>query len=257
MGELAKPNLHARFTRITLQPPRTPQPRNCTRVSSTRSASGSRRASSATSRCAMATMTADSMARRRLLSAAGSRSAWRRSSRVWARQRSSTRRKPGLARGLLSACTVSPSSPATPTADRPGRAAVVLGAVLQMVDDLQRVAQGIGKPEVPPVLAVQLEQKPADRRRRPVAIVHELGPVGIAVLHRVLLEGRDEVAGVGEIDAGVDERAAQGDAPWQRPDRLIARPRTSARSMASRRSSFSAGARTGLSAMSSMARAKA
>ena len=45
--------------------------------------------------------------------------------------------------------------------------------------------------------------------RRAVAIVHELVPAGITALHGVLPEGRDEIAGMGEVDAGGDEARPQ------------------------------------------------
>src|SRR5256885_1116965 len=71
--------------------------------------------------------------------------------------------------------------------------AVVLGAVLQMVDHLQRGAERvIGGPNGLR-LAVQVEHETADRRRRISAIVHELVPIGVTSLRDVAAEGLKKV----------------------------------------------------------------
>ena len=61
-------------------------------------------------------------------------------------------------------------------------AAVILAAILQVVDDLQRRAQRVGGRPGRAVFAVHVEHEAADRHGRVAAIVHELVPVGVAQL---------------------------------------------------------------------------
>ena len=70
---------------------------------------------------------------------------------------------------------------------------VVLAAVLQVVDHLQRRAQGvIGRPGRAR-LAVHIQHEPPDRHGRIAAIVHQLVPAGVACLGHVAAEGFEQV----------------------------------------------------------------
>ncbi len=60
--------------------------------------------------------------------------------------------------------------------------AQVLGAILQMVEHLQRGAERVGGPPGGAVLAMQIEHVASDRGRGIAAIIHQLGPVRVAVL---------------------------------------------------------------------------
>ena len=80
--------------------------------------------------------------------------------------------------------------------------AVVLGAVLKMVDHLQRIAQRVVERPQRRRFAMQVEDEPADRRRRIAAVVHQLSPIRIASLGDVAAEGFQEI-----------ERVAVGQAP--------------------------------------------
>ena len=64
-------------------------------------------------------------------------------------------------------------------------ALIVLGAILQMIDDLQRRADSVGGGPHGRIFFVHVENEAADRRRGQSAIVHELGPVSVTVLSRV------------------------------------------------------------------------
>ena len=65
-----------------------------------------------------------------------------------------------------------------------------------MVEDLKRVAEGVGRTVSMPRPAVQIEQEAPDRSRRAVAVVDQLRPVGVPMLHRILLERRDQIDAV-------------------------------------------------------------
>src|SRR3546814_4828516 len=59
------------------------------------------------------------------------------------------------------------------------------------------------------MLAVQVGQVAADGSGRAAAVAQELAPVRVAQLHRILLEGGDEVAAARGRDAGFRQTDAQ------------------------------------------------
>ena len=97
-----------------------------------------------------------------------------------------------------------------PRAGRRGRAAIVLAAILQVVDHLQRRAQRVGGGPGRLVLAVHVEDEAADRRRREPAVIHQLGPIGVAGLAHVEAEGVEQVEGVAGRKAALAQSEAQG-----------------------------------------------
>ena len=62
---------------------------------------------------------------------------------------------------------------------------IVVLAILQVIDDLQRVAQGVGVMLARRILAMHVEQIAPDRRSGIAAIVHQVGPVVVAQLGRI------------------------------------------------------------------------
>ena len=99
-----------------------------------------------------------------------------------------------LEEGPLGACTHQPP-------DRDVDAAKTLpvaAAILQMVENLQRRAEGIGRGLRGGMLLVQRQQEAADRIGGEAAVVDQLGPVGVAGFHRILAEGAQQVAGLNE-----------------------------------------------------------
>src|SRR3546814_11947674 len=91
--------------------------------------------------------------------------------------------------------------------------AVVALAVLQVIEDLQGGAERVGGGVVGRMLAVQVEQVAADGIGREAAVAQELAPVRVAPLHRILLDGGDEVAAAPGRDAGFrpnDDRQSGG-----------------------------------------------
>ena len=73
---------------------------------------------------------------------------------------------------------------------------VVVGAILQMVDHLQRGAQRVGRRPKGMRFAVDIENEPPHRHRRQPAIVDELRHVGVAPLGHVLTERAEEIESV-------------------------------------------------------------
>ncbi len=75
----------------------------------------------------------------------------------------------------------------------PVEIAVILGAILQVIDDLQRGAQGIiGGPGVP-AFAMHVQHEPAHRHGRIAAIIHQIVPVAIAQFGDVAAKGFQKV----------------------------------------------------------------
>jgi len=84
----------------------------------------------------------------------------------------------------------------------PVEVAVVLAAVLQVIDDLQRGAERvIRRPDPAGILAVNVADEAPDGHRRIAAIVDEIVPVPIAQLGHVALERRNQVARMLRIEA--------------------------------------------------------
>ena len=71
--------------------------------------------------------------------------------------------------------------------------AIVGAAVLQMIDDLERRAQRVRGGPGRFALAMHVENEAPDRRRRIGAIVHEFGPIRIALLDRIHPEGAQKI----------------------------------------------------------------
>ena len=71
--------------------------------------------------------------------------------------------------------------------------AVVVGAILQMVQHLQRRAERVRWRPGHARLAVQIEQLPPDRRRRIAAIRHQIVPVSVTRFDRVEPERLEQV----------------------------------------------------------------
>ena len=90
------------------------------------------------------------------------------------------------------------------------------------------------------ILSVHVEHEAADRRRGQRAIVHQLRPVGVAVLPRVEPEGLEQIKRMLRAQAGLSKR---------KPQRLgmrIGAPRpVSASSRSSRSFSFVSGDKDG------------
>ena len=78
---------------------------------------------------------------------------------------------------------------------------MILGAVLQMIDHLQGGAQRVVGGPQRRRLAVHVEHEASDRRGGIATVVHELGPVCIALLGDVATEGFQKVERVlvGEV----------------------------------------------------------
>ncbi len=90
--------------------------------------------------------------------------------------------------------------------------AVVLGAVLHMVDHLERGAQRVvGRPGGA-ALAMHVQHEAADRHRRIAAIVHQLVPIRGARFGDVAAEGFEKIERVLVGQAPLGEHAAQRDA---------------------------------------------
>ena len=87
----------------------------------------------------------------------------------------------------------------------------VLGAVLQVVQHLQRGAQRVGRRVGGRVLAVQVQHMAADRHGGQAAVVQQLRPGGVAALRGVLAEGGQQVQRVLRGDAGFGQAGAQAE----------------------------------------------
>ncbi len=70
---------------------------------------------------------------------------------------------------------------------------VIRGAILQMVDDLERAAEGVRGGPGRLALAVNVEHEAPDRRRRIGAIAHQIVPIRITLLDRVHTEGAQKI----------------------------------------------------------------
>ncbi len=124
----------------------------------------------------------------------------------WCRHSSSA----GDARSAPSASTVTPLA-----AKRVQRnvdaveIAIVLAAVLQMIDDLQRRAQRIvGRPDRA-ALAMHVADEAADRHRRECAIADQIVPVAVAQLGDVEPECGEQILRVLRRQVALGERGAQ------------------------------------------------
>lgn len=92
----------------------------------------------------------------------------------------------------------------------PVEVAVVLAAILQMIDDLQRGAERvIRRPDAAGIFAMDVADEASDGHRRIAAIVDEIVPVAITQLRHVALEGDDQVARMLRIEAALATCVAQ------------------------------------------------
>jgi hypothetical protein len=87
----------------------------------------------------------------------------------------------------------------------------VLPQVLEVVENLECRAQGVGGRIGLRALAVEAQEKAADRVGGAAAIIEELRPVGVAGFHRVLPEGVEEDAGLIRPNALGMQRHGRGD----------------------------------------------
>ena len=155
-------------------------------------------------------MTADSQRRPRAATARRQTRAVAISPSVRSSRRSSTRRSPGLAAGAVSAATVQPAGREIVKRQIDAvEIAVVVGAVLQVVQHLQRGAQRVRSRPGVAALAVQVEQLAADRRGRIAAILHQIVPVAVAQLDRILAKRVQHVMAMLRGDAGLPRRLAR------------------------------------------------
>ena len=90
--------------------------------------------------------------------------------------------------------------------------AVVGGAVLHMIDDLQRGAECVIGGPGRAVLAVHVEHKAADRHGRIAAVIHEVVEVAVAQLGHVHAEGVQQVLCVLRAQTSLSQLLAQRDA---------------------------------------------
>ena len=89
-------------------------------------------------------------------------------------------------------------------------ALIVLSAILQVIDDLQRRAESVGGRPHGRIFFVHVENKTADRRRGQSAIIHQLRPVGVTVLPRVEPKGLKQIQGMLRAQAGLGKLKPQG-----------------------------------------------
>ena len=75
-------------------------------------------------------------------------------------------------------------------------AAIVLRAILKVVDHLQRGAQRVGGRPNRLVLIVDVKNEPADRHRREAAVIHQFRPICVATFPRIKTKGVKEIEGV-------------------------------------------------------------
>ena len=90
----------------------------------------------------------------------------------------------------------------------PIEVAVVVLAVLQMVEHLQGAAKAVRGGVARRVLAVQVQEIASHRVGRLLAISQKIGPVVVTQLGRVALEGGDDVDAVPRRDAGLQQALA-------------------------------------------------
>ena len=90
--------------------------------------------------------------------------------------------------------------------------AVVGGAVLHMIDDLQRRAERVVGWPGRAILAVHVEHEPADRHRRVAAVVHQVVEVAVAQLGDVHAKRIEQVLRVLRAQPARSEFVAQRDA---------------------------------------------
>ena len=76
----------------------------------------------------------------------------------------------------------------------PVEIAIIVPAVLQMIDDLQRRAERVRGGVAGVRFAVEIEQEAPDRVGRIETIAEQVLPIVVAILDGVLLEGLEQVA---------------------------------------------------------------
>ena len=96
---------------------------------------------------------------------------------------------------------------------------VIGGAILQVIEHLQRGAERIGWRPGVAAFAMKIEQLPPDGRRRIAAIAHQIVPVAVAQLCRIEPEGMQHVMTMLRGNAGLGEALAHR----QRGRRTLAR----------------------------------
>ena len=90
----------------------------------------------------------------------------------------------------------------------PVQGSVVVRAILQMIEHLQRVAEGVGRGVRAGRLTVQVHQVAPHGGRREIAIADQIVPVVVAQLGCVLLERARQVNAMPVRDSGLPEAAA-------------------------------------------------
>ena len=176
----------------------------------TRSLKGSRWARPAVRRAARRWITETSKARRRsaIWRAKGAASSRRTAVRA-ARPRMQAS-SAGEARAAASASGVGAGGGEGIERDiDPVEVAIILPAILQMIDHLQRRAEGVRGGPGRPRLAMDVEDEAADRHGREGAIIHEVVPIGIAMLGHVEAEGAQQIERMARRQAAEHQRVAQ------------------------------------------------
>ena len=128
--------------------------------------------------------------------------------------------------GVASYRLLDPAEPGALTGyelDGAGAYREVGGAVLQVVQHLQRGAERVGGGVGRGRLAVQVEHVAADRHRGQAAVIVQLVPARAAVLRRVLPEGVEQVERVAGGDAGLGQAGAQAGGAGAAAARLASR----------------------------------
>src|SRR5262249_14052959 len=87
--------------------------------------------------------------------------------------------------------------------------AIILGAVLKVIDRLQGRTKRVGISPGRSVLAMHIEDETPHRHRRVAAIVHELIPIRVAAPGHVLPEGGEEVERMGRCKARLRQNSPQ------------------------------------------------
>ena len=89
---------------------------------------------------------------------------------------------------------------------------VILSAILQVVDDLQRGAERVIGGPSRAALAVNVEHEASDWHGRVRAIAHQVVPVAVAQLGHIHSEGGEQILRVARRELAICEVRAQGDA---------------------------------------------
>ena len=87
---------------------------------------------------------------------------------------------------------------------------IVLGAILQMIDDLQGGTERVGISPNGAILAVQVEHKTSDGHSGIAAIVYELVPIRIAALRHVIAKGGEKIERMRRGKTAIRQHQSEG-----------------------------------------------